>query len=206
MNRFRRACTTNGVVIPARQAGNRFLGSLKALQIRALAGRYDKSIPWNRFQGSWNVKKIRARFHGDVRSRCHRLSAASAGPATFTSSAKAGPAKLTAANGVCHRHGACGCERPPKLSIKVDQQPNDFSSGKNAQKRPKLCGPLQAHNSRRRPEVFPIGLAGRQARVRFSARHYREVFPTELTSDEEMERGLGECIVESLSMNYQMIK
>jgi hypothetical protein len=35
-------------------------------------------------------------------------------------------------------------------------------------------------------------LAGRQARVRFSARHHKEVFPTELTSDEEMERGLGE--------------
>ncbi len=32
-------------------------------------------------------------------------------------------------------------------------------------------------------------LAVRQARVRFSARHHREVFPTELTSDEEMERG-----------------
>jgi hypothetical protein len=29
-------------------------------------------------------------------------------------------------------------------------------------------------------------LAGRQARVRFSARHHREVCPTELTSDEEM--------------------
>jgi hypothetical protein len=35
-------------------------------------------------------------------------------------------------------------------------------------------------------------LAVRQARVRFSARHHREVFPTELTSDEEMERDLGE--------------
>jgi hypothetical protein len=32
-----------------------------------------------------------------------------------------------------------------------------------------------------------------QARVRFSARHHREVFPTELTSDEDMERGVGEC-------------
>ncbi len=38
-------------------------------------------------------------------------------------------------------------------------------------------------------------LAGRQARVQFSARHHREVCPTELTSNEEMERGLGECIV-----------
>ncbi len=32
-------------------------------------------------------------------------------------------------------------------------------------------------------------LAVRQAQVRFSARHHREVFPTELISDEEMERG-----------------
>jgi hypothetical protein len=38
-------------------------------------------------------------------------------------------------------------------------------------------------------------LAGRQARVRYSARHHREVCPTELTSDEEIEGGLGECIV-----------
>jgi hypothetical protein len=35
-------------------------------------------------------------------------------------------------------------------------------------------------------------LAVWQARVRFSARHHREVFPTEHTSDEEMERGLSE--------------
>jgi hypothetical protein len=35
-------------------------------------------------------------------------------------------------------------------------------------------------------------LAVRQARVRFSVRHHREGFPTELTSDEEMERNLGE--------------
>ncbi len=35
-------------------------------------------------------------------------------------------------------------------------------------------------------------LAVRQTRVRFSARHHREVFPTEHTSDEGMERGLGE--------------
>ncbi len=38
-------------------------------------------------------------------------------------------------------------------------------------------------------------LAGRQARVRFTARHHKEVCPTELTSDEEMKRGLGKCIV-----------
>ncbi len=31
----RRAGTSNMVIVPARQAGNRFLGSLKALQIRA---------------------------------------------------------------------------------------------------------------------------------------------------------------------------
>ncbi len=31
-------------------------------------------------------------------------------------------------------------------------------------------------------------LAVRQARVRFSARHHREVFPTELTSDEKKVR------------------
>ncbi len=31
-----RAGTTNSVAVPARQAGNRFLGSLKGLQIRAL--------------------------------------------------------------------------------------------------------------------------------------------------------------------------
>ena len=36
-------------------------------------------------------------------------------------------------------------------------------------------------------------LAVRQARVRFPARHHREVFPTEHTSDEEMERGFSEC-------------
>jgi hypothetical protein len=35
-------------------------------------------------------------------------------------------------------------------------------------------------------------LAVRQARVRFPARQPMDVFPTELTSDEEMERNLGE--------------
>ncbi len=35
-------------------------------------------------------------------------------------------------------------------------------------------------------------LAGRQARVQFSARHHREGLPTELSSDEEMERGPSE--------------
>ncbi len=37
-----RAGTSNRVVIPARHAGNRFLGALKGLQIRALASRYVK--------------------------------------------------------------------------------------------------------------------------------------------------------------------
>jgi hypothetical protein len=37
-------------------------------------------------------------------------------------------------------------------------------------------------------------LAVRLARVRFLARHHREVFPTELTSGEEMERGPCECV------------
>ncbi len=35
-------------------------------------------------------------------------------------------------------------------------------------------------------------LAVRQARVRFSAPHHREVFPTGQTSDEEMDKGLSE--------------
>jgi hypothetical protein len=41
-------------------------------------------------------------------------------------------------------------------------------------------------------------LAVRQALVRFSARHHREFFPTELTSDDEIERprrmAMGKCI------------
>ena len=37
-----RATASNRVVVPARQAGNRFLGSLKGLQIRALGGQYVK--------------------------------------------------------------------------------------------------------------------------------------------------------------------
>jgi hypothetical protein len=39
-----RAITTNRVVVPARQAGNRFLGSVKGLQIRALLSRGSDSI------------------------------------------------------------------------------------------------------------------------------------------------------------------
>ncbi len=51
-----RAVTTNRVFVPARQARNRFLGSLKGLQIRALAGRYTSNIglsyrPWLRLAG-----------------------------------------------------------------------------------------------------------------------------------------------------------
>ncbi len=48
-----RAGTSNGVVAPARQAGNRFLGSLKGLQIRALlvvwcggGGGYKSTLHW----------------------------------------------------------------------------------------------------------------------------------------------------------------
>jgi hypothetical protein len=37
-------------------------------------------------------------------------------------------------------------------------------------------------------------LSVRQARVRFSAMHHREVFPTEHTSDEDMERGFSEWL------------
>jgi hypothetical protein len=37
-----RAGTTYWVVVPVRQTGNRFLGSSKGLQIRALAGTYVK--------------------------------------------------------------------------------------------------------------------------------------------------------------------
>ncbi len=54
-------------------------------------------------------------------------------------------------------------------------------------------------------------LAGRLSRVRFSARHHRKVFPTELTCDEEMERGLGEwrrinVLYECDWMNVCMLK
>jgi hypothetical protein len=54
-----RAGTSNRVVVPARRAGNRFLGSLKGLQIRALAGRYDKPIP-TRFLAPIDCLKIPA--------------------------------------------------------------------------------------------------------------------------------------------------
>ncbi len=39
-----RAGTSNRVVVPAHQAGNRFLGSLKGLQIRALCGKFFKQL------------------------------------------------------------------------------------------------------------------------------------------------------------------
>jgi hypothetical protein len=41
-------------------------------------------------------------------------------------------------------------------------------------------------------QLVACRLAVRQARVRISAGHHREVFPTEHRSDEEMERGLSE--------------
>ncbi len=39
-------------------------------------------------------------------------------------------------------------------------------------------------------------LAGRQARVRFSARHHREVCPTELSSDEEKKEASANVLYE----------
>jgi hypothetical protein len=53
----RRAGTTNRVIVPARQAENRFLGSIKGLQIRALTGRYDNPIP-TRFLAPIDCLKI----------------------------------------------------------------------------------------------------------------------------------------------------
>jgi hypothetical protein len=56
----------------------------------------------------------------------------------------------------------------------------------------RLYLPSESRFISRRGSVVARRLAVRQARVRFSARHLREVFPSELTSDEEMERGLDE--------------
>jgi hypothetical protein len=50
---------SNRVVVPARHAENRFLGSLKGLQIRALACRYGNPIP-TRFLASIDCLKIPA--------------------------------------------------------------------------------------------------------------------------------------------------
>jgi hypothetical protein len=46
-------------------------------------------------------------------------------------------------------------------------------------------------------QLVARGLAVRQARVRFSARHHSEGLPTELSNDAEMERGPanGKCTV-----------
>ncbi len=41
-------------------------------------------------------------------------------------------------------------------------------------------------------KIIGLNIFVRQARVRFSARHHREGLPTELSSDEEMERGPSE--------------
>ena len=41
-------------------------------------------------------------------------------------------------------------------------------------------------------QLVALRLAGRQARVRFSARHHREGLATELSSNEEMERSPSE--------------
>jgi hypothetical protein len=54
-----RAGTTYRVVVPVRQAGNRFLGSFKGLQIRALVGQYDNPIP-ARFLAPMDCSKIPA--------------------------------------------------------------------------------------------------------------------------------------------------
>ncbi len=51
-----RAGTTNRVVVPTRQAGNRFLGSLKGLQIRAQS--YLLSTSW-----CWQTYKRRQKRH-----------------------------------------------------------------------------------------------------------------------------------------------
>jgi hypothetical protein len=68
-----RAGTTYRDVVPVRQDGNRFLGSLKGLQIRALAGRYDNPIPSRCLapiefskipaRGSLNLYKYGLRLH-----------------------------------------------------------------------------------------------------------------------------------------------
>jgi hypothetical protein len=55
-----RAGTTNSVVVPARQAENRFLGSLKDLQIRALAASRRKfKLRWT---GSAHRKLVQKRL------------------------------------------------------------------------------------------------------------------------------------------------
>jgi hypothetical protein len=60
-----RASTTNRVVVLASQAGNRFLASLKSLQIRALAGWYDNPIP-TRFLAPIDCLKIPALITKEV--------------------------------------------------------------------------------------------------------------------------------------------
>ncbi len=50
-----RAGTTNRVAVPSRQAGNRFLASLKVLKYGLWLHRLAEFIPWNRFLGSLNV-------------------------------------------------------------------------------------------------------------------------------------------------------
>jgi hypothetical protein len=47
-------------------------------------------------------------------------------------------------------------------------------------------------------------LAVRQARVRFSARPHREVFPTEHISDEDMERGFGNLVTLQYSVAQKL--
>jgi hypothetical protein len=64
--------TTNRIVVPARQAGNRFLGSLKGLQIRALAGRYDNHIPT---QSLALIHCLKIPAQATVRVRCKEMGA-----------------------------------------------------------------------------------------------------------------------------------
>jgi hypothetical protein len=53
-----RAGTTNGVVVPVRQAGNRLLGSLKCFQIRALTT--PLNFLWTPLrQGSLHLEKVK---------------------------------------------------------------------------------------------------------------------------------------------------
>ena len=49
-------------------------------------------------------------------------------------------------------------------------------------------------------------LAGSQARVRFLAWHHREVCPTELTSDEELERASANVLYECDCMIVCMLE
>jgi hypothetical protein len=57
-----RTGTTYRVVVPIRQAGNRFLGSLKGLQIRAQVPVDRRNLSWESIPGLLKSLKIRALF------------------------------------------------------------------------------------------------------------------------------------------------